>query len=216
MPRPTIDCACPASAGRRSATSPQQPDTGGAPDGLAVARRWSRRVAAAAGALIAVIALGNGDDEQPAKVRTKVQTVTTKPEPTTPEPAPLSGAALASVAERPGQVADRRGQLRGGDPDPAAGGGCVPGRHRPTSTTPTPCSTSARRCASPAGPRRRSRSSSSGSRSPTSRGSLQTSSRRPSRMPGQTSSGGVQPGQGEEELVGRNQARQGPEAGQGP
>jgi eukaryotic-like serine/threonine-protein kinase len=64
---------------------------------------WSRRrtaivaaIAALAGGLIAVIALGGGSDQpQPAaRVKTQVRTVTTKPKP--PAPAPLTGAALGA------------------------------------------------------------------------------------------------------------------------
>jgi hypothetical protein len=52
-------------------------------------------VVALAGAAIAAVAFSGGDGgDQPARVKTQVQTVTAKPDTTAPEPEPVSGAAL--------------------------------------------------------------------------------------------------------------------------
>ena len=134
----------------------------------------------AAGLLIALVVLsGDGDGgSEPVANRDRGQTQPDRtqapPPPPAEEPAPAPPPPPTPVSQRgfgaalndQGFALIQAGQLRRGDPDSSAGGRQRSTRGHDQSPTPTRCSTSATPCAWPAGRRRRSRSSRSGSRSP--------------------------------------------------
>jgi tetratricopeptide (TPR) repeat protein len=109
----TAILAAPAAAGAGAAAPPPAaPPIAAADDAKPRSRGgWTRRrtaavasIAAVAGAVIAVFAIGSGDDSDPViRVKTQTNTVTTEPK-APPEPEPLTGAALGKSLNDQGKA----------------------------------------------------------------------------------------------------------------